>query len=149
MISKGAIMRKYNIFHKQILLAVFCVSMAWGQGSGYLAQKLMVENDLRQRITDALSKIIDDRKYVIDVDADIEISGGTEEQITILDESQQATQRAEDVSTAVEGALDQSVESQSRGVTSGLPIPGFEFESDAGSSAPANRDIISSSTSTT
>jgi len=146
LISKGAIMRKYNIFQKQFLLAVFCVSTAWGQGSGYLAQKLMVENDLRQRITDALSKIIDDRKYVIDVDADIEISGGTEEQITILDESQQATQRAEDVSTAVEGALDQSVESQSRGVTSGLPIPGFEFESDAGSSAPANRDIISSST---
>ena len=146
MISKGAIMRKYNIFQKQFLLAVFCVSIAWGQGSGYLAQKLMVENDLRQRITDALSKIIDDRKYVIDVNADIEISGGTEEQITILDESQQVTQKAEDVSTAVEGALDQSVESQSRGNTSGLPIPGFEFESDAGSSTPTNRDVISSST---
>ncbi len=146
LISKGAIMSKYNVFQKQFILAVFCVSTAWGQGSGYLAQKLMVENDLRQRITDALSKIIDDRKYVIDVNADIEISEGTEEQITILDESQQSSRRAEDVSVAVESTLDRPEESKSESITSGLPIPGFEFESDAGSSTPVNGDRISQST---
>ncbi len=141
-------MSKYNVFKKQFILAVFCVSTAWGQGSGYLAQKLMVENDLRQRITDAMSKIIDDRKYVIDVDADIEISGGSEEQITILDESQRSSRKIEEVSSAVEGALDQSVESQSQSgsITSGLPIPGFEFESDAGKSAPVNKDVVTPST---
>lgn len=138
-------MSKYNIFHKQFLLAVFCVNIVWGQGSGYLAQKLMVENDLRQRITDALSKIIDDRKYVIDVDADIEISGGSEEQITILDESQQISQHTEDVSVA-QDVLDRSVENQSGGITSGLPIPGFEFESDAGRSTPVTKDVESPST---
>lgn len=139
-------MSKYNVFQKQFILAVFCVSTAWGQGSGYLAQKLMVENDLRQRITDALSKIIDDRKYVIDVDADIEISGGSEEQITILDESQQSSNQVEDVSSAVESELKQSMESESRGVTSGLPIPGFEFESDAGRSSTVNNDVVSPTT---
>ena len=37
------------------------------QSSSYLTQKLMVESDLRSRIASALSKIIDDQKYVIDV----------------------------------------------------------------------------------
>ena len=121
-------MRKYNVFKTQLLLAVFCLNFAWSQGSGYLAQKLMVENDLRQRITEALSKIIDDRKYVIDVNAEIEISGGTEEQITILDEGQQGARQAlEDVSAAVESTLDQRQSSSS--LSGGLPIPGFEFES--------------------
>ncbi len=68
-------MSNVKLLLKRSLLPILCISMAFGQGSGYLAQKLMVENDLRQRITDALSKIIDDRKYVIDVDAEIEISG--------------------------------------------------------------------------
>ena len=40
-------------------LAVFLLSaLLIGQGSGYLAQKLMVENNIRERIKDALSKII-------------------------------------------------------------------------------------------
>ncbi len=131
-------MSKYKVLYKQLFLVVFCLSVVWGQGSGYLAQKLMVENDLRQRITNALSKIIDDRKYVIDVNADIEISGGTEEQITILDEGQQGSrQTLEDVSIAVESALDQSASRQSSGPsgTGGLPIPGFEFETGSSGSS--------------
>ena len=45
------------------------------QSSSYLTQKLMVESDLRSRIASALSKIIDDQKYVIDVNVDIEVTG--------------------------------------------------------------------------
>ena len=100
-------MSEYKVFHKQFLAFVFCLSMVWGQGSGYLAQKLMVENDLRQRITNALSKIIDDRKYVIDVNADIEIIAGTEEQITIVDDGRQSPQQAlEAISTESSNEVD-------------------------------------------
>ena len=54
-------------------LAVFLLSaLLIGQGSGYLAQKLMVENNIRERIKDALSKIIDSNKYVINVDIDLD-----------------------------------------------------------------------------
>ena len=53
-----------------------------GQGSGYLTQKLMVENNIRERVRDALSKIVDNNKYVINVDIDLEISDEVEEQIT-------------------------------------------------------------------
>ena len=68
-------------------LAVFLLSaLLIGQGSGYLAQKLMVENNIRERIKDALSKIIDSNKYVINVDIDLDISDEVEEQITVLSE---------------------------------------------------------------
>lgn len=125
-------MKKANTYCKSFILAMFCISASWGQGNSYLAQKLMVENDLRQRITDALSKIIDDRKYVIDVKADIEISDGTEEQITIMGDSKQPSSRQvlEDVSSDLSQSLERPASSRSSGISSGLPIPGFEFESD-------------------
>ena len=41
------------------------------QGSGYLSQKLMVENDIRDRVKEALSRVIDSHKYVINVVLDI------------------------------------------------------------------------------
>ena len=46
-----------------LLIAGFLI----GQGSGYLAQKLMVENNIRERVKDALSKIIDNNKYTEDI----------------------------------------------------------------------------------
>ena len=40
-------------------LVVFLVSgLLLGQGSGYLAQKLMVENNIRQRVKEALQKLL-------------------------------------------------------------------------------------------
>ena len=40
-------------------LAVFLLSaLLIGQGSGYLAQKLMVENNIRERIKDALPRLL-------------------------------------------------------------------------------------------
>ena len=45
---------------------VLSLSLLLGQqSSSYLTQKLMVESDLRSRIASALSKIIDDQKYVL------------------------------------------------------------------------------------
>ena len=38
------------------------VTISLGQTNGYLAQKLMIENDLRKRIANALEKVIDNRK---------------------------------------------------------------------------------------
>ena len=73
-------------FQKLIKQAVILSLLGFlvGQGSGYLAQKLMVENNIRQRVQDALSKIVDNNKYVINVDVDLEISDEVEEQITML-----------------------------------------------------------------
>ena len=65
-------MKKGYKIHPFIWVFLFSLTLLLGQQtSSYLTQKLMVENGLRERIGDALSKIIDDHKYVIDVDVDI------------------------------------------------------------------------------
>ena len=108
-----------------------------GQGSGYLAQKLMVENNIRERVRDALSKIVDNNKYVINVDVDLEISDEVEEQITVLAERETkktieaapSTQTETDKSlSSIKQSIDveENVEKSSYSV--GLPIPGFEMD---------------------
>jgi len=108
-----------------------------GQGSGYLAQKLMVENNIRERVRDALSKIVDNNKYVINVDVDLEISDEVEEQITVLAEreTRKAVETASSIPTETDKSLssikqsidvEENVEKSSYSV--GLPIPGFEMD---------------------
>ena len=97
----------------------------------------MVENNIRERVKDALSKIIDSNKYVINVDIDLDISDEVEEQITVLSE-RNSNQSAPDISeekTNLEKSLSsiqQSVESEEKpsqsGYSVGLPIPGFEMD---------------------
>ena len=119
-------------------LAVFMLAgLLVGQGSGYLAQKLMVENNIRGRVKDALSKIIDNNKYVINVDIDLEISDEVEEQITVLAERESSRSSAEDLIQETEtekelSSIQQSIESEETNENSsysvGLPIPGFEMD---------------------
>ena len=108
-----------------------------GQGSGYLAQKLMVENNIRERVRDALSKIVDNNKYVINVDIDLEISDKVEEQITVLAERKgqkvvgakpaEATDAEKSLSSLQQSIdIEENVEKSSYSV--GLPIPGFEMD---------------------
>ena len=106
------------------------------QGSGYLAQKLMVENNIRERVRDALSKIVDNNKYVINVDVDLEISDEVEEQITVLAEREnqkaetktvEATETEKSLSSIQQSIdIEENVEKSSYSV--GLPIPGFEMD---------------------
>ena len=118
-------------------LAFFMLAgLLLGQGSGYLAQKLMVENNIRERVRDALSKIVDNNKYVINVDVDLEISDEVEEQITVLANRQaQKTVKAISEPTDTEKSLSsiqQSIETDERvdktSYSVGLPIPGFEMD---------------------
>ena len=65
--------KRINNLFRYVLFGLI-ISVAFGQSSGYLAQKLILENSLRKRIGDALEKVIDNRKYVVDVSVDLEIS---------------------------------------------------------------------------
>jgi hypothetical protein len=67
------------------IFGVFILAtILFSQGSGYLSQKLMVENNIRDRVKDALSKIIDSHKYVINVDVELEVLDEVNEQITVF-----------------------------------------------------------------
>ena len=119
-------------------LAVFLLSaLLIGQGSGYLAQKLMVENNIRERIKDALSKIIDSNKYVINVDIDLDISDEVEEQITVLSEKNsnqsfndmpEEKANVEESLSSIQQSIESEEESSQSGYSVGLPIPGFEMD---------------------
>ena len=61
------------------------VVLLFGQGACYLSQKLMVENGIRDRVKEALSRVIDSHKYVINVDVDLEIIDEVNEQITVFE----------------------------------------------------------------
>ena len=129
-------MKKGYKIHPFIWVFLFSLTLLLGQQtSSYLTQKLMVESDLRERLGDALSKIIDDQKYVIDVDVDIEITGEKEEQITIIpgdrpiyDEASALEQLTTIIGEAAPG--DGSAE-DTEFSSMGLPIPGFDFEVEA------------------
>ena len=111
--------KRINKLMKYGFLLGLILSMGLGQSSGYLAQKLMIENNLRKRISDALEKVIDNRKYVIDVSVDLEISSAFENQTTYSPNGGiESLKSAEDM-------LNTNA-SPSRGSV-GLPLPGFDF----------------------
>ena len=129
-------MKKGYKIHPFILVFLFSLTLLIGQQtSSYLTQKLMVENGLRERIGDALSKIIDDQKYVIDVDVDIEITGEKEEQITIIPGDRPIYDEAsalEQLTTIIGDAAPGDGTAEDAELSSmGLPIPGFDFEVEA------------------
>jgi len=101
----------------------FIVTISLGQTNGYLAQKLMIENDLRKRIASALEKVIDNRKYVVDVSVDLEISSAIENQTTYSPSG--ANDNALESLKGAENLLN-SADTPFRGSV-GLPIPGFDF----------------------
>ena len=106
------------------------------QGGGYLSQKLMVENNVRDRIKDALSKVIDSHKYVINVDIELEILDEVNEQITVFapreSKKSKVQSPAQETANALvriqEKMMEETVSSEAEQYSIGLPIPGFEVD---------------------
>ncbi|NQT97609.1 MAG: hypothetical protein HQ562_07700 [Candidatus Marinimicrobia bacterium] len=117
-------------------VALLC-KPALAQETSYLTQKLMLENDIRSKITEALSKIIDEQKYVIDVSVDLELSSELQEQITVAPATDATrTGRLDDLTAVVEEAASQL--ERGSPYDNYLPIPGFEFEM----SGPSQEDAV-------
>ena len=129
--NKGANMKKRNkMGTKFVLIATLLFSLIIGQSNGYLAQKLMIENNLRNRISDAMEKVIDNRKYVIDVSVDLDVSSAIESETTFSpnDGTVKSLQSARDMISASDAPASGSV---------GLPIPGFDFTADSPDQTPS------------
>ena len=120
-----------------LLLGVFILfTVLFSQSSGYLSQKLMVENNIRDRVKDALSKIIDSHKYVINVDVELEVLDEVNEQITVFSPREQKKKEDESPAQKTASVLqrmqeniiqeEEKIENESYSI--GLPIPGFEVD---------------------
>ena len=122
---------------KAIIGVVIGVALLSAQASGYLSQKLMVENDIRDRVKEALSKVIDSHKYVINVDVDLEILDEVNEQITVFAPRESNLSQAVESSPAertaealvkIQNKMVQDNQTEQESYSIGLPIPGFEVD---------------------
>ena len=130
-------MKKGKSFLIPIISIVATVTLIVAQGSGYLSQKLMVENNIRERIKDALSKLIESHKYVVNVDVELEVLDEINEQFTYYtprEEEKQtnvptpAEKTAEALVRIQESMVQESQNSKKERYSIGLPIPGFEVD---------------------
>ena len=58
-------MKKGKRYFVPIMVWVAMLTILIPQQGGYLSQKLMVENNIRDRVKEALSKLIESHKYVV------------------------------------------------------------------------------------
>ena len=124
-------------YTRPIVGALMIVTLLYAQGSGYLSQKLMVENNIRDRVKEALSKVVDSHKYVINVDVELEILDEVNEKITVFapresdkDSEQQASpaEKTAEALVRIQEKMIQETPSQEESYSIGLPIPGFEVD---------------------
>jgi len=143
-------MSKGNKYLIPIIGVVIAVTLLIGQSGGYLSQKLMVENNIRERVKEALSKLIDSHKYVINIDIELEILDEVNEQITVF--SPRDSGKKSDITPAEKTAdallriqrkmVDESQPEPASGYSIGLPIPGFEI--DVAGEKPQPRSVTQS-----
>ena len=143
-------MSKGNKYLIPIIGVVIAVTLLIGQSGGYLSQKLMVENNIRERVKEALSKLIDSHKYVINIDIELEILDEVNEQITVF--SPRDSGKKKDITPAEKTAdallkiqrkmVDESQPESEIGYSIGLPIPGFEI--DVAGEKPQPRSVTQS-----
>jgi len=133
-----------------IIGVVIAAALLIGESGGYLSQKLMVENNIRQRVKEALSKLIDSHKYVINIDVELEILDEVNEQITVF--SPRESDKRVDITPAEKTAdallriqrkmVEESQPESKSSYSIGLPIPGFEI--DVAGEKPQPRSVTQS-----
>lgn len=98
------------------------------QESTFLAQKLMLENDLRKRIHSALEKIIEDHRYVLDVTVDLEFTPTVREEVTFRPSGSEVSVSGRPEAEAADTPATRAKERSRRSRVTGIPIPGFDFQ---------------------
>jgi flagellar biosynthesis/type III secretory pathway M-ring protein FliF/YscJ len=84
----------------------------------------MLEKDLHSRIENALSKILDDQRYVLDVTVDLKFTPTIKEEVTFRPGAESPTEIEPEADLPKGGVS--AVDDKTSRIT-GLPIPGFEF----------------------
>ena len=116
---------------KTAFIGLTLITSMIAQESTYLAQKLMLENDLRSRIESALQKIMDDHRYVLDVTVGLKFTPTVTEEVTFrpagADDAKSAVRSGREKSARSVPVTSESSEPRSR--MTGIPIPGFDFQS--------------------
>ncbi len=122
-----------------LVLLMSALLIAQENQLSYLSQKLMLENTLRERITSALDKLLDDIRFVVDVKAEIEFA--PIEQTRTIIEDKQASETAKTTVAKTPRTTTPVPETKKAPSTTttepkqtyspmNLPLPGFETPMD-------------------
>jgi flagellar biosynthesis/type III secretory pathway M-ring protein FliF/YscJ len=113
-------------FTASFLILLGAAAFIHSQESGYLSQKLLLENTIQQRITNAVAKILDESQFVVDVK--IELAFTPSRQVETVYRTPDGRLVEPGVSRPGDaGARDilEDEERSSQAVTNPFPIPGF------------------------
>lgn len=122
-------MRNQNLGIRKYLLVISllaAVLFAQDQDLTYMSQKMMLENNLRQRVDNALSRLLEDIRYVVDVNVEVGYSV-TVDSDTVYEGTQSSYSTTTKPLTG--GQTELVPESSAEETVSSrmsLPLPGFE-----------------------
>ena len=120
-------MREPKYLRKIMLVTLLAVVAAHGQRTGRLSQKLLLENTIQQRVTNAMSKILDESQFVVDVRIDLAFAPDARSMGTIMrgaDGRFSSTQSTGDAIAGPESSRDALTGATST-TFNPFPIPGF------------------------
>jgi len=114
------------------LLLLLLITFLWAQENqlSYLSQKLMLENNLRERVENALTKLLDDIKFVVDVSVELEFKTVQEAQsyaTTTAPGSQDVAQPSRTTPSATPSPTTTPPAEQEAAPDRSMPLPGFEM----------------------
>lgn len=115
-----------------ILLMISQQALSQENQISYLSQKLMLENSIRERVTDALDKLLDDIKFVVDVAVELEfkVPERTVTETQPLTRQETPTTPAKAASNVLTARESTTPASKQGSADLGLPLPGFETPED-------------------
>ena len=115
-------------FVAALLILLGGASLIRSQESGYLSQKLLLENTIQQRVTNAISKILDESLFVVDVKVELAFTAARQVETVYRTPDGRLIRGGEPgaVARQLEGAEPGAeAERAQRTVTNPFPIPGF------------------------
>ena len=111
-----------------LLILLGVTSLVRSQEVGHLSQKLLLENTIQQRVTNAISKILDESRFVVDVKVELAFTAARQVETVYRTPEGRLIKSGEPgaVGRQLEGAEPGAeAERAQRTVTHPFPIPGF------------------------
>ncbi|MFB0515067.1 MAG: flagellar M-ring protein FliF C-terminal domain-containing protein [Candidatus Neomarinimicrobiota bacterium] len=111
------------LFTVTLLILAGSTTLIRSQEAGYLSQKLLLENTIQQRITNAIAKILDESQFVVDVKVELAFTPARQvETVYRTPDGRLIKGEAAQPEGAAPGA---EAERAPRTVVNPFPIPGF------------------------
>ena len=112
-------------FTAPLLILLGAAAFIHSQESGYLSQKLLLENTIQQRITNAVAKILDESQFVVDVKIELAFTPSRELETVYRTPDGRLVEPGVSRATDIGARGVPEDRDRREAVTNPFPIPGF------------------------